>query len=384
MTTERTTIRRRLEIGRGTHRPPWGGRKAGHRSIVAPMMATVAASMAVGVGITVVKLTRDRRSKQRDRRLGLLSGEPLGEGLQRMALGQLDLALEALGDGEKAPSKKDVHETRKALKRLRTLLRLLRGRLGEDIYAREDRALRDAARRLAGARDAEVMLATLDSLIERHSRKLKGRPGVMALRGALLSERDNARRQTLSDPRATAQVVAELRACRVRVAKWQLPKLSDLELVESGLLHLYRQGRKRRRTAAAAKRDDARKMHQWRKRVKDLRYAAEMLQPANGPMRGAVRRMHRLARRADHLGELLGEDHDLAVLAERILQDGTSAGGGGQTSAAKLIKGPTRKTLLKLIAKRRHKLRRRALREGEQLYGTGPRTFMRHARAARG
>ena len=49
-----------------------------------------------------------------------------------------------------------MHETRKALKRLRALVRLLREELGEQAFERENAALRDVARRLAGARDAEV------------------------------------------------------------------------------------------------------------------------------------------------------------------------------------------------------------------------------------
>jgi CHAD domain-containing protein len=362
------------------------------------MMATVAASMAVGVGIAVAKVARERRSK-RDRRLGLLDGEPLRSALQRMALGQLDLALEALGGGGEPPGEKAVHETRKALKRLRALLRLLRSNIGEDTYARESGALRDAGRSLAGARDAEVMLATLDSLIEAHPGKLAGRGGVIALRQALLAERDEARRRALSDPGGLDRAVAELRACRVRLSGWKLPESPGLQLIEADLLHLYRQGEKRRRAAARAKRSDVLKMHRWRKRVKDLRYVAEMLQPAEGTKKGspskarskreakreqrreeqarkAAKSMRKIARRADRLGEMLGEDHDLAVLAERITQSGGSPG-DGRAKGAKPIKGASRKTLLKLIAKRRHKLRRQALREGERLYGVSPGKSMR-------
>jgi CHAD domain len=400
MTTQRTTIGRRLAVGRRTHRPPWGAWKAGHRSIVAPVMATVAASMALGVGIAVARVARERRSK-RDRRLGLLPGEQLGSALQRMALGQLDLALETIGSGGEPPGERAVHETRKALKRLRALLRLLRSNLGEETYARESRALRDAGRSLAGARDAEVMLRTLDSLIERHPGKLKGRGGVIALRSALLAERDQARRRTLSDPGVLARAVAELRACRVRLSGWELPQSSGLQLVEGDLLRLYRQGAKRRRAAARAKEGDVLEMHRWRKRVKDLRYVAEMLQPAEGATQGmspkpgskgkakgehrreeqarkAVKSMRKVARRADRLGEMLGEDHDLAVLAKRIAQGGGSPG-EGRAKGAKPIKGASRKTLLKLIARRRHKLRRAALREGERLYGDSPRKFLRRA-----
>ena len=76
-------------------------------------------------------------------------------------------------------------------------------------------------------------------------------------------------------------------------------------------------------------------MHEWRKRVKDLRYAAEMLQrrePSGASRREGKRKrrrererlraqaapLRRLAKRADDLGELLGEEHDLVLLEELV------------------------------------------------------------------
>ncbi len=391
MTTQWTTIRGWLGAGRRTHRPPRSGRKAGHRIIVAPLAAGVAASVAVGVGLSMARIARERRAK-RDLRLGLLAGESLGSGLQRMALGQLDLVLSLLGGGESTPDERAVHETRKALKRLRALLRLLEPALDRGAYERESSAVRDAGKRLAVARDAEVMLETLDNLIKRHPRRLTGQGGVIRLRATLLAERERARRETLSDPRAQVQVLAELRACRVRVAAWQLTEHGELELVQAGLLHLYRQGDKRRRRATRAKKTDIHRMHEWRKRVKDLRYAAEMLQPAkDGAQRTAPKGkrsrarherlrkdrawLKRMARRADELGEVLGEDHDLAVLALRIEREAEGPDNKGATKRA-------RKALLKLIAERRRKLQRRALREGKRLYEPGAKQLMRHVRGA--
>lgn len=329
----------------------------------------------MGVGLALAKAERERRSKRlrrRDRRLGLRPAERLADGLQRMALGQVDLALELLGGaGGNAPGEKAVHETRKALKRLRALLRLLEGELGEQTFARENAALRDAARRLAGARDAEVMLGTLDALIERHPRKLARRGGVMKLRRRLLAEHERMELRTLGDPATRAQVLAELRAFRERVATWRLPDRDGIELVEPGLLRLYKQGRSRYRYAARRKGKDVRAMHEWRKRVKDLRYAAEMLERQS------------LARRADKLGEELGEDHDLAVLADwiRVYGKWGRRKGRGRRKSPWLGRG-TRKILLKLIARRRRELRRRALRGGARLYRRSPKTFMRRIHAA--
>jgi hypothetical protein len=333
---------------------------------VPPLAATIAATLAVGFGVSLARAARSRHSAgrlARDRQLGLQPAERLAHGLQRMALAQLDLAIELLGDG--APDARAVHETRKALKRLRTLFLLLEAELGKQELARERAVLRDAARGLAEARDAEVMLATLDALIERHPRKLAGRAGVKALRGRLLDERQRTRRPTLDELASSAQALAQLRACRARVAAWSLPDGDGIALIEPGLLRLYRQGRTRYRRAAGGKGDRVRTMHEWRKPVKDLRYAAEMLDA-----RQHDARLRRLARRADKLGELLGEDHDLAVLAELIR---------GQ----KRIGSGTRKRLAKLIARRRRELRRRALRQGERLYGRSPKRFVRGVQRAR-
>jgi CHAD domain len=384
MTTNRTAIRRRLAIRGRTNRPPRGARKAGHGSIVTQLGATVAATVAVGVGVVMARSERERRRTRRrrlERRLGLAPGEPLAAGLQRMALGQVDVALEALADGNgTAPSEKGVHEARKALKRLRALLRLLRRELGERSYARESATLRELASQLSEARDAAVMLATLDALSARHPRRLGRRRGVRELRRRLAAEHARLQRQTLTDPRARAEVLGELHAFRWRIAAWTLPAGDGLELVSADLERLYRQGQRRYRRAAREKGDRTITMHQWRKRVKDLRYAAEMLDA-----RGSEQRLRELSRRADELGEVLGEDHDLAVFAQRIR---AGAKRRGRDQVWRCGRG-TRKLLLKAIAARRRELRKRALRRGRRLFRAKPKQLVRrvrtaHAKGARG
>ena len=83
--------------------------------------------------------------------------------------------------------------------------------------------------------------------------------------------------------------------------------------------------------------------------------------------------MRRVARRADRLGEMLGEDHDLALLEARVRERSRAFAGERKV----------RKRLLRLIAARRRKLRKRALREGERLYRRPPRRFVRRVKRAR-
>jgi CHAD domain-containing protein len=411
MTTKRAAIRRRLAVRRAANRPPWGGRKVGHGVIVAPLAsrvaATVAATAVVGLGVALARSEQSRRSarvrRARDRQFALWPQEQLADGLKRMALEQLDYAIELLDNDGGVPHATAVHETRKSLKRLRTLLRMLEQELGETAFAREDAALREAGRRLAGARDAEVMVKTLDGLLKRGPGKLARRRGVVRLRMRLAAERDWEAGRALGDAAAREQALGDLRAVRGRVADWSLPNREGIGTVASGLKRCYRQGRRRYRLAGRRKGDAAPAMHQWRKRVKELRYAMEMLNRrdpegagrGNRKRRGRRRgkgadrrgpggrrrsgrrrgrrqsvgerqanRIRRVIREADELAEVLGEEHDLAMLDARLRERGE---GGGQGQ----------KKLLKLIARRRKGLRRKALRKGAHLYRRSPKRFVR-------
>jgi CHAD domain-containing protein len=339
------------------------------------------ALVVMGFGFALLaKAQRERRSAaaartRRDRRPALRKREPFAEGLQRVILGQLDLAIELLAHygeqaeqlgghaGPRAPrptADTTVHETRKALKRLRALLRALRAELGAARYERESAALRDCGRRLAGARDAEVMLGTLDALLERHPARLAASAGVRALRHQLRAEREHAAAHAIGDPRVRGEVLAELRSVRVRVERWELRE-RGFELLAPGVERIYAGGRRRMRSAR--RRQSVEALHMWRKRVKELRYAAETLDRGGK----AFKPVRRVARRADKLGEMLGEEHDLALLHARVRE------------RPRLFAGErkSRKRLLRLIARRRQRLRKRAMREGERLYRRPPRRLLR-------
>jgi hypothetical protein len=120
--------------------------------------------------------------------------------------------------------------------------------------------------------------------------------------------------------------------------------------------------------------------------MKDLRYAAEALRRAEPPpgrlaalsrkrrrRAGAEQRwIAKLAGRADDVGELLGEEHDLAMFGVWLADHGKAAGAGRGT----------RRRLRKDIVARRSKLRRRALRESRRLYERKPRAFVRRVARA--
>jgi CHAD domain-containing protein len=329
--------------------------------------------------VALARAGRDRRSQRQhppDPRLGILPGESLAEALQRTALGQVETMLELLHREDPTTIANTVHETRKALKRLRALLRLLEHELGSVAIAHESDTLRNVAQRLSSARDAEVMLATLNALIAHQPPKLGRRPGVRRLKKRLLAEQKRSEQATLGDPTTRAAVLTHLHCFHAHVSAWQLTPRPGIALVERDLTRIYKQGQKRHLRVLRGNGNQAIAMHEWRKRVKDLRYATEMLQRRDLPKRPTPdRRLRTLARHADTLGELLGQDHDLAVLAQR-LRAGKHAPpdvGGPHTWRTK---PNTRRALLKAIAKRRRELRKRALRDGARLYRLPPKKFL--------
>src|SRR5437763_13387486 len=94
--------------------------------------------------------------------------ETVGEAFARTAREQLAAAETALTRTVDSDPTGAVHAARKSVKKERALLRLMRGSVDGSRRRRENAALRDAARRLSGARDADVMIETLDELSQRY------------------------------------------------------------------------------------------------------------------------------------------------------------------------------------------------------------------------
>ena len=68
--------------------------------------------------------------------------------IQRIASGQFDRMTHRLNDPDVDPDEA-IHTARKAMKRLRGLLRLVRDEVGQSAYRNENAVLRDTSRRLA-------------------------------------------------------------------------------------------------------------------------------------------------------------------------------------------------------------------------------------------
>jgi CHAD domain-containing protein len=279
--------------------------------------------------------------------------ETMREAFARTAHEQLLAAETALTHDLDADPVDAIHSARKAIKKERTLLRLMRGSLARGDRRHENAALRQAARRLSGARDAEVMIQTLDGLADRYVGQVPHHEF------AALRERLQDGASGGADAAAAAQAATELRASRERIAAWKLDR-GGWAAVEPGLRHSYERGITAFALARADPSDE--RLHDWRKRVKDLWYDLRLLEEVCGPsVRGQAKDAHALA-------DLLGDDHDLAVLRDRLV--GIAGGVAADVDA-----------VLALLDHRRSQLQAQATALGERVYAERPKAFARRLRA---
>lgn len=233
--------------------------------------------------------------------------------IRRVAREEMDRAATALEKAREGRSK-GVHDARKRFKAIRALLRLVGPRLGP-VFRRENHWCRDAARRLAGVREAQASLETLD--------RLGGVEGATVRRE--LQARYEARRgRQLQHTGALAALVEDLATTRERVAGWPLAG-EGFEVVAPGLRATYRRGRKGFRRALRG--GSATDLHEWRKDVKYHRHHLELLVHLWPEVLAGAAAMAR------ELGDLLGDHHDLHEL-RALLSGSRDFGGSGREREA--------------------------------------------------
>jgi CHAD domain-containing protein len=280
--------------------------------------------------------------------------ESVTQNVRKMARKEIGKALAELTDPPKKDRNEAVHSARKRFKKLRALLRLVRDGLGDRVYRKENVFFRDAGRPLTEVRDAKVLGEALDKLADSFAGQAPS-DGLKKLQAALEKRRKEITHRILDEHNALAEVARRLRAARRRVKNGDAGS-DDWSTLGKGLKRVYRQGR----DACAEAADDrsVENLHEWRKQTKYLRAQLEMLRPTWPEV------LEGLADQAHHLGDLLGDDHDLAVLHDLLEREPDMAGSPGAARA-----------LLALIDRRREELQEEALRLGPRLYADKPRAF---------
>jgi CHAD domain-containing protein len=332
-------------------------RAAGDRRVLAgAAAATAGAALAAGVARELLSRDDDRDGSDPARVYRIGRDEKAAEAVRRIVAGRLDDALEQLGerlDGDVAVA---VHEARKDLKKARAVLRMVRHRMHDDVFVRENARLREAGLSLGGARDAEAEVRTIEALQERFGDELPA--GVQALKRELSSERDDlAEVAEGSELRGAARDAREaIAATRDSLDSWSFSK-AGWKLVGPGIERSYRRGRNRFRDV---RRDPTpENIHEWRKRVKDLWYHLRLLRDSWPDV------MAEMGDEAHELSDLLGDHHDLTVLAADVRGRESLAAEGDEEVAA----------IMSAIEGRQEELLEAAVPVGERLYAESPKAF---------
>ena len=306
--------------------------------------------LALAATALMVKLIRNRTQRASRSHLGLRTKKDLAGEVRRVARLEVDTAIAALTTKDEMVSAEAVHKARKSIKRLRSLLRLTRHEIGNKVYGAENEALRRIARRLSDSRDSDVMVQTLDTLAVEYAVEIPA-GAFDDLREALSTKAATERERLSVHATALRGAVAELHSFRARIAGWPLPANGTVQDLAPGVRYIYKRGRDA--SDAADAKPTTRRLHTLRRRTKDVVHTAQLLDGAS-PKAAAI------ADKGKAVSEMLGEDHDLA-----ILRAGASI--HGETLA------PGHLDLLKaLIDRRRAAIQRQATDQAGLLYNRPP------------
>ncbi len=250
---------------------------------------------------------------------------PMPDEARRVLSEQIRAGRESLA-GE--PTASAVHETRKAVKRTRAALALLKRGLGSEQVELLDTALKEAARSIGPVRDADVL-------------------------GALATEMDLHLPVEAPHDREARVATASAALDQAEYLAGALD-LVDLQpdLLLRALARAWGKARKGYRKAKQSRQPID--VHEWRKATKRLLYQVELLE-------SLVPGLHGVAKLVDELQHQLGDHHDL-----HVLQDAAA----GDATVSTMLEGKTAD------------LEDRAFAAGDVMFAAKPKAFERWVTAA--
>jgi CHAD domain-containing protein len=276
--------------------------------------------------------------------------------LRRLVRKQLEKSEGSLQNFSHESRDEIVHDLRKRLKKIRALVRLVRSEIGEHTYHDVNYRFRDAARPLTEVRDAKILLQTFDRLLQHFHEHLPPR-GFRQLREALEQNLRDVRRRVLVQQKTLRKIARFVKHERRELMPW-LEASNHWFALRCGLEDAYRR-------AADAFQDAGRdptveKLHEWRKQTKYLHYQLVTIRPL------WPERIDELVKETGSLGDLLGDNHDLAVLQQKL----TDAQPSFSTQE-------DRDVLCPLCEQRREAFLRESLSLGERFFQEQPAAFVR-------
>jgi CHAD domain-containing protein len=226
--------------------------------------------------------------------------EPVEQGVRRIAAQQLRRTIEELSAETLAPT--TVHGSRKSIKRVRALLRLVEPVISKRAFHRLNTSLRNAGRLLSGSRDGDVIEATLRQMFVDDAFSKVDRGVLRALTAKAEQVSAAAAPLTADHAKRTTDKLIKITA---HIDKLRV-KGKGFAALEPGLEQSYQRAKQNKKRAYQHNTDEAfhdlRKAVQWHWRQMSLLSNAW---PEECQVRVALAR---------EISQTLGRDHDLAVV----------------------------------------------------------------------
>lgn len=250
---------------------------------------------------------------------------------------------------------KAIHETRRTIKRIRALLRLIRDEIGYGNYYRENRFYRDISRIMSEVRDSYVLLQTLELIQTEHPDALPADDFLNLKK--LLSSRVDADLSVFMQSGGFEQVLEDLILARERIAGvCQLR--NGFVSIRKGIRRVYRRGlRKLIRVKDQYHLDE---FHEYRKNTKYLQYHMELIQPVFPELLKAY--AGTIDKLAEKLGDIRDYDRFELYLQHTMPQEITVSG---------------EKKLIDLIGESRNQLMEKIFSRSDLIYAEKPAVFTR-------
>jgi CHAD domain-containing protein len=267
----------------------------------------------------------------------LLEDKTVEDGFKRIALSQIDAALDESRD-DQLDGEGKVHAVRTRCKKLRGLFRLVRPVFKD--YTDCNTIVRKAAGSLSHVRDAHVLVQTYDDLVQTDSSSDKLRIRLVAEVG------DGASEQSLNE--ALSGFADTMGAMRQSVTHWKIQK-SGFDALAGGLSNNY--GNARNELIRAVEKPTDEHFHETRKSAKYMMYHLNLLAKSAPEILKPQKEL------ASRIGDSLGNHHNLALLKPFL---------------SRQPKTSRRAFVLTLLERRQEELAGDAVRLGRQLLAEKP------------
>lgn len=279
---------------------------------------------------------------------------PLEESLEEVFL----LCISYIKDkiGHPADMHVAIHETRRTLKRIRALLRMIRDETGYSDYYRENNYYRDLSARLSPLRDSYVLRKTLTDLHSRFPEEFPEKE-IWNINDSLQLRFEEHFEKFTDQLGGFDRMIQDLELARSRVH--DLCRLrNEFDAIRKGIRRVYSRGYRFLRIVQ--KKYEEEQFHEYRKNTKYLLHHMELIQPVYPKLIRAY------SSTIDKHTQLLGNTRDYVRLESFIRE----------RSHGKRISSGDRK-MLQGISSRREEMMQKILAKASRIYAEKPGEFIK-------